>query len=47
MGAYGVGASIIDGMIDLLAGFADVQSISLQRNEVYELLTNICGRLGA
>ena len=37
---------MIDGMIDLLARFADVQSISLQRNEVYELLTNICGRLG-
>ena len=47
MGACGVDASMIDGMIDLLARFADVQSISLQRNEVYELLTNICGRLGA
>ena len=46
MGACGVGASMIDGMIDLLAIFADVQSISLQRDEVYELLTNICGRLG-
>ena len=30
---------MIDGMIDLLAIFADVQSISLQRNEVYELPT--------
>ena len=37
---------MIDGNIDLLTSFADVQSISLQRNEVYELLTNICGRLG-
>lgn len=38
---------MIDGMIDLLAGFADVQSISLLRNEMYELLTKISGRLGA
>ena len=37
---------MIDGNIDLLTSFADVQSISLQRNEVYELLTNICGRFG-